>query len=343
MSVVTGYVMNLRTTLAVLCFAFLFASAFAQTCKSIPASYTLTDIGSLGGSDTYVAAVNPSGWVTGESQLKGPPFVVDAFLWTPSTGMQDLGSLGLGSCGKAINSVGDVAGEASLDNGTTSHAFLWTASTGFQDLGILHGGFEAFSDGHGIDDHDRVVGEENGSGVRALLFTNDRIYDLQKQAGETFNTAYAVNNRGQVVGSGDPDGVIWTKTKGLTHLGTLYQGSFSEAVAISSSGRVIAGHDLYQGNIFTALAWIADSSGNYVINNLGGGEALGANDSCQVVGVSAFVWTPMDGRKDLNTLIPPNSGAVLQQAWGINNAGQIAAQGMDSQHHPRGYLLTPVP
>ena len=339
--------MNLRTTLAVLCFAFLFTSAFAQTCKSIPASYTLTDIGSLGGSDTYVNAVNPSGWVTGESQLKGPPFVVDAFQWTPSTGMQDLGSLGLGSCGKAINSVGDVAGEASLDNGTTSHAFLWTASTGFQDLGILHGGFEAFSVGEGIDDHDRVVGwEDDSHGIRALLFANGKIYDLNKQSGETW-TSRAINDKGQVAGVSDIDAVLWTKAKGLMHLGTLHQGSFSGAFAINPSGTILAGQDLYQGNIFTALAWIADSSGNYVINNLGLGEAFGANDGCQVVGVSgmnqAFVWTPMDGRKDLNTLIPPNSGAVLQQAFGINNAGQIVVQGMDSQHHPRGYLLTPVP
>jgi probable HAF family extracellular repeat protein len=272
---------------------------------------------------------------------------IDAFLWTPSTGMQDLGSLGgTYTYGFAINTAGDVAGQSDLE-ASSMHAFLWTASTGIKDLGVLHNGFEAFSVGQGIDDHDRVVGWEDGpNGLMALLFANGKIYDLQKQVGESFVTSYAIDNRGQIAGESNPDGVVWTKAKGLTHLGTLYQGSSSQASAISPSGAVLAGHDLYQGNIFTALAWIADSTGNYVLNNVGAGQAYGANDGCQVVGVSgtlqAFVWTPMDGRKDLNTLIPPNTGLVLQQSYGINNAGQIVGQAKDIHHHTRGFLLTPV-
>jgi probable HAF family extracellular repeat protein len=337
--------MNWRTTLPILCSALLLTSAVAQTCKPIPASYTVTDLGGLGGSNTYAQAINPSGWVTGESYLSNNA-TLDAFLWTPSAGMQDLGNLGDDSCGFAINSAGDVAGQADLGNGT-SHAFLWTASTGIQDLGILHNGFEAFSVGEGIDDQDRVVGwESDPHGIRALLFTNGKIYDLNKQSGETW-TADAINDRGQVAGESDIDAVIWTKAKGLTHLGTLHEGSFSGAFAINPSGTIVAGQDLYQGNIFSALAWIVDSSGNYVMNNLGSGQAYGVNDSCQVVGGSgfnhAFVWTPMDGRKDLNTLIPPNSGLVLHWAFGINNAGQIVGLAMDSHGNNRGYLLTPVP
>ena len=339
--------MSWRAILTVLCFSFLFSIAQAQTCTPIPASYTLTDLGTLGGRNTYAYAVNSSGWVTGGSELT-PLGTTDAFLWTPSTGMQDLGNLGgMYTYGFGVNSAGDVTGESDASSGGY-HAFLWTSLAGMQDLGVLYGGSESFSVGQAIDDHDRVVGWEDASrGLRALLFANGKTYDLEKQVGESFVTARGINNKGQVVGSSEFDAVIWTKVNGLTHLGTLHQSSATSGFAMNPSGTIIAGDDLYQGNIFTAIAWILDpASGTYVLNNLGAGQAYGVNDGCQVVGESgflrAFVWTPMDGREDLNTLIPPNSGLVLHWAFGINNAGQIVGQAIDSQGNTHGYLLTPA-
>lgn len=102
------------------------------------------------------------------------------------------------------------------------------------------------------------------------------------------------------------------------------------------------------GTSSEALAWILDSSGGqYVLNDLGAGQSFAANDVCQVVGDSgtqrAFIWTPSQGRVDLNTLIPPGSGVVLRFAYGINNAGQIVGQtANDSQGNYFGYVLTPV-
>ncbi len=46
---------------------------------------------------------------------------------------------------------------------------------------------------------------------------------------------------------------------------------------------------------------------------------------------------------DLNTLIDPNSGWVLNFATSINAAGQIVGRGTDPNGQPRGYLLTPIP
>ena len=149
-----------------------------------------------------------------------------------------------------------------------------------------------------------------------------------------------------MVGEGIPDAVLWTKAKGLTHLGMLTNSSFSQAFGINPSGTMIAGEDDSKQGMFSAVVWILDtSSGTYVINNLGAGAAFAANDGCQVVGNSglfhAFVWTPSEGRVDLNTLIPPNSGLVLHAAYGINNAGQIVGTAMDSKGNDHAYLLTP--
>jgi len=44
--------------------------------------------------------------------------------------------------------------------------------------------------------------------------------------------------------------------------------------------------------------------------------------------------------KDLNKLIPTGSGWVLQQAFGINNAGQIVGTGTHNGQS-RGFLLSP--
>jgi len=57
----------------------------------------------------------------------------------------------------------------------------------------------------------------------------------------------------------------------------------------------------------------------------------------------AFVWTPTDGMKDLNTLIPPNSGLMLIEAFGINNSGQIVGTATDSHGNYHAYVLTPSP
>ena len=95
-----------------------------------------------------------------------------------------------------------------------------------------------------------------------------------------------------------------------------------------------------------------DPSGK--IHNLGtlpGGTNSGGydlNDSNQIVGYSntasstsdAMIWTQKGGMKDLNDLIPPNSGWVLVLANWINNKGQITGYGtINGENH--AFLLTP--
>jgi probable HAF family extracellular repeat protein len=100
-----------------------------------------------------------------------------------------------------------------------------------------------------------------------------------------------------------------------------------------------------------AGVWLAVLWKNSTVLDLGtlGGatsEALSINDAGQIVGDSmdatgasrAFLY---DGTlMDLNSLIPPGSGWLLQSAQGINNAGRICGFGL-LQNPERAYLLIP--
>jgi probable HAF family extracellular repeat protein len=72
------------------------------------------------------------------------------------------------------------------------------------------------------------------------------------------------------------------------------------------------------------------------INNVG--EVVGRADDGNAE--HAFIWDNVNGMRDLNNLIPAGSGWVLQEATGINNAGQIAGTGVLNGAH-RAFLLTP--
>ena len=47
--------------------------------------------------------------------------------------------------------------------------------------------------------------------------------------------------------------------------------------------------------------------------------------------------------QDLNLLIPQNTGWTLFDAFGINDAGQIAVDGRNASGQSDAFLLTPVP
>jgi probable HAF family extracellular repeat protein len=97
-------------------------------------------------------------------------------------------------------------------------------------------------------------------------------------------------------------------------------------------------------------AFIGGNGAMTDLGTLGGAAsfAYGVNSTSQVVGEAdtptarhAFYY---DGTTmyDLNNLIPPGSGWVLQQGWAINDSGQIAGDGtINGVTH--AFLLTPGP
>lgn len=108
-----------------------FASAGSLKTARPSATFLL---GGLGHSPSWTEAraLNEERQVVGTSQT--PLEETHAFLWTQSTGMLDLGTLG-GDFSEAIaiNNLGQVIGHSATVDGRR-HPFVWTAATSMVDL-----------------------------------------------------------------------------------------------------------------------------------------------------------------------------------------------------------------
>jgi uncharacterized repeat protein (TIGR01451 family) len=329
---------NLLTILAVslltLCLA---PVGLAQT-------YTITDLGTLGGSFSQGNGINASGQVTGFSYLTGDA-AYHAFLYSAGT-MADLGTFGGSySEGRSINSSGQVTGYSYLADDNEYHAFLYSGGT-TNDLGTL-GGFA--TDGRGINDSGQVTGEVLTAPVgfpHAFLYSAGIMTDIGTPGIKSIGNG--INTSGQITGQNGGDAFLYGGGT-MTDIGSL-AGFGSVGNGINASGQV-TGYSvtadtrfyhafLYSGGIWTDLG------------ALGGGFSVGngINASGQVTGYSsliqggasrAFLYAPATGMVDLNTLLPNGSGWTLELATGINDAGQVTGEGIiNGANH--AFLMSPV-
>jgi probable HAF family extracellular repeat protein len=107
-----------------------------------------------------------------------------------------------------LNDAGEVVGHAQVSSGYM-HAFLWNGLA-MQDLGTL-GGSSSYA--YGINDDGQTVGYSTLSdgADHAFLYSNGLLLDLNSLIGAgsgwTLDAAYAVNNAGQIVGTGLLNGI----------------------------------------------------------------------------------------------------------------------------------------
>ena len=312
-------------------------------------TYTITDLGSLGGGVTRGLAINASGQVTGDSvlstlvQVPCPPQKYgqpkkcfthpdDAFVWSNGT-MTDLGTLGGNfSRGVAINGSGEVVGYSAGKTNGPSGEFLWNGHS----MKPLSDPAEVY----GINDSGQIVGQcrnsmflqsyacvvSSSGAINALPESDPNIECLYiNTIPPNIPAAVAINNNGQVLGncfdSAGGLAVVWTNDT-PTELPTLGGGS-SSGTAINNNGQVVGTSDTSTG-VQDGFLW-----SNGTMTDLGPNFSPAAVNASGVIVGGQFVYS--NGTlQNLNNLIPAGSGYQIQNATGINDNGQIIANADDT-------------
>jgi len=294
--------------------------------------YTVTDLGTLGGTTSLAYGVNHAGVVDGVATV--PDGNQHAFLWHRGH-MTDLGTLGgPNSIAYWVNN----SNEASIASDTSTNDPLGEDFCGFGThlicLGALwnDGTMTALRTLGGnnsvaftLNDRGQIVGaaenktQDSSCPAPQVLDFEAVIWGpkpgelrrLRPLAGDTVGFALGVNNRGQAVGASGlcsntplvplevgPHAVLWDHGKPI-NLGSLGGAQINTAAAINDRGEVIGGSDL---------------SGDTIIHS--------------------FLWTKAKGMQDLGTL----SGDAISLGGWINNKTQVVGWSCDSSGNCRAYL-----
>jgi len=179
----------------------------------------------------------------------------------------------------------------------------------------------------GINDYGEIVGSSgicsafnpnlliNLQGVHALLWEDGKVVDLGNLGGKTGqgggNIAFAINNRGQAVGSSDLPGdttshaFLWTKATKMQDLGTLTGDFASAAISINDRG-VVVGLSISASGNTRAVVW---------------------RDSIPT---------------DLNKLVQANPPLYLLTGCSINSRGEITGLGQTGTGEIHTYRAIPI-
>ena len=277
----------------------------------------------------------------------------------------DLGTLGGETYATAINDSGQVVGYSRVGNDL--HAFIWQEGS-IQDLNIpvasLDGG-QVSAQAFGISNSGQVIGN---AGQYAFLWLNGITTILPPNTNRS--GAYCINNFNQIVGEADTgpnnfyEAVYW-QNGSFNSLGIignananndngqiLYykweDGSYwlwqnGNNIPIGTSSNVYYASDI--NNLAQVVGgsingWFLWENGTLTAIPISGG-ATAINDSGDVVGggPQGHPYLFRNGiAVDLNTLIDPSSGWVLNTAIGINNVGDVIGQGTLGGQE-RAYLI----
>jgi probable HAF family extracellular repeat protein len=295
--------------------------------------FIISDLGTLGGGDSYATGINNAGLIVGKSMI-GNFVDSHAFIYSNGT-MTDLGTLpgnNDNSFAHYINDLGQVVGDS---NG---QAFLFSNGA----MSAIHNGYA-----YGINKNGQIVGDYySSSGYNhAYLFSSGHLTDLGTFGGN-YSYAYGINDLGQVVGQADTnngDSRAFFFSNGLmTDLGVS-----GRATGINNSGQIVGFMTTPSGqnHAFIGTTRMID------IGTLSGDTdsfPTGINSFGQVVGQSvsspgvfrAFLYR--NGQMmNLNSMVQTLGGWTLTSATGINDVGEIVGTGIVNGHH-RAFLLTPL-
>lgn len=310
---------------------------------------TVTDLGTLGGTQSQGFMGNRSGQIINESSTSdsNDPYIgvpMANCLWLPNNGTA-CGELDFG-----INSF-------FLPVTTQSHAAIWSASTGSTDIGTL-GGPDALA--YDMNNNGQVVGWSYTSydaGPSGVPDTHPFIWDPTTRAmtdlgtlGGTFAAAMLINKHGQVVGASNLSGdtvvhpFVWDASNGMQDLGS-FGGWYSHPNWINDRGDVV-GISSYPDNTRRAFYWH-----NGTLNDLGTigtddrSVALSINNHGIIAGytftnggdeIRGFIANRTHGLIDVNTLIDNLGDYYVIAAYYVNNGDEVVgiAALPDGEVHP---------
>jgi probable HAF family extracellular repeat protein len=308
------------------------------------AIYSINNLGTLGGSTSFGFAINNAGDTAGQASL--PSEENSAFLNTNGSTSALTAPHTTNGSAAGINNSRQVVGTTNTFN--AAQASLWSNGI-FTNLGTL-GGTDSYA--MAINNAGVIVGGASTSGeqLHAFVYDSGGMSDLGVLNGGTWSSAYAIADNGGIVGYSDIGTGHFRAFRyggSLQNLGTL-GGSDSYGMGINNTGTVVGGSTTTSGYLHAYV----DALGSSMVDlgTLGGSSsfAYGVNASGSVVGSSftwsnaathAFVWR--DGSLyDLNSLVAQGSGWVLNEAYGINDRGQVVGTGTFAGQS-RGFRLDP--
>lgn len=306
------------------------------------------DLGTFGGNSGAVNMVDNWGNAVGAALNtipEDPDFATEmngfipaatqarAFLWKGGK-LHDLGTLGGNDAAAfAINGSGLVYGFSYTDTVAhdstgrpTTHAFLWKNGS-MRDLGTLGGtevapgSFSYGQWGQVLNERGQAIGTSRLAGdetFHAFLWDKGKMIDLGTLGGDN-SEPLAINEPGWVVGRSDYSptspyhhAVLWFDGTSKMDLGVVTPCRNSTATSVNSRGDVV------------------------------GGQSYCTDDPADPGFESAFMWRPGKAIVDINSLVVPASDIHVALATGINDKGEIAAQGILPTGEVHGILLVPV-
>lgn len=361
--------------------------------------YKVTDLGTLGGNYSYAYGLNNTGVVAGGAATSTQTGGVyqTAFLWDDDLGRIDLGTLGGPDCPDCNSQAGgpNAYGVAPIVSETSHPAYMDEDFCGFGThrqclAAIWKNGIMAtlrpHRGGHnsqaywtnnkgqtagfaetGVPDSTCSVPFQVLRFEAAVWQSNGTIRELHPLSGDTVGFAFAINEKGQAVGTSGlcsntsippnnsvygPHAVLWEADGSPVDLGSLGGALPNVADAINDSGEVVGASQFTDGTIHPFLWTQATGMQDlgilpgavvtlppccHTINNKG--EVVGFSIDGTTGNMRAVLWQN-NGPIDLNTLIATGSPWSLQAASSINDAGQIVGWGtINGNVH--AFLATP--